>query len=47
MFLRSLRKKLREKIGLHSYVIWYDSVIKTGNLKYQNELNSNNLLYYL
>lgn len=29
-----------------SYVIWYDSVTNTGELKWQNELNERNRCYF-
>lgn len=40
-FVDSLTKSLKNKNNNHK-VIWYDSVIKTGELKWQNELNNLN-----
>jgi len=40
-FVSMLTVAMHEKIP-HSQVIWYDSVISTGQLKWQNELNEKN-----
>lgn len=41
-FLRYLRKKLPEE----SQLIWYDSVIDSGSLRWQNELNKKNYEFF-
>lgn len=40
-----LRAATEEQIE-HGMVFWYDSVIETGELKWQNELNDSNLRFY-
>lgn len=40
-FVAMLTDAMHDKIP-HSQVIWYDSVISTGELKWQNELNDKN-----
>jgi mannosyl-glycoprotein endo-beta-N-acetylglucosaminidase len=40
-FVAMLTDAMHDKMP-HSQVIWYDSVISTGELKWQNELNSKN-----
>ncbi|KAF9027236.1 hypothetical protein BDZ89DRAFT_1067058 [Hymenopellis radicata] len=42
-----LQDELREKVGNHAEVIWYDSVIVTGQLAWQDRLNSLNLPFFL
>ncbi|KAI6119223.1 glycoside hydrolase family 85 protein [Pisolithus thermaeus] len=42
-----LRAKLRSKVGGHADVVWYDSVIISGELRYQNRLNHCNLPFFL
>ncbi|KAI6040983.1 glycoside hydrolase family 85 protein [Pisolithus marmoratus] len=42
-----LRAQLRSKVGTHADVVWYDSVIITGELGYQNRLNHRNLPFFL
>lgn len=42
-----LRAKLRSKVGAHADVVWYDSVIISGELRYQNRLNYRNLPFFL
>ena len=37
-FVKQIHRKLHDKIS-HAEVIWYDSVTKEGELKWQNELN--------
>ena len=38
LFVKQIHRKLHDKIP-HAEVIWYDSVTKEGELKWQNELN--------
>ncbi|KAI4487028.1 hypothetical protein M0802_012128 [Mischocyttarus mexicanus] len=45
-FVKYLTDNIRKEI-VHSEIIWYDSVIKTGELKWQNELNENNKDFFL
>ncbi|THU86766.1 hypothetical protein K435DRAFT_970165 [Dendrothele bispora CBS 962.96] len=42
-----LKKELRDKVGMHAEVVWYDSVIFTGHLAWQDRLNSLNLPFFL
>lgn len=42
-----LRSALQSTVGEHSEVIWYDSVIVTGRLAWQDRLNSLNLPFFL
>ncbi|XP_059482677.1 cytosolic endo-beta-N-acetylglucosaminidase isoform X2 [Neocloeon triangulifer] len=44
-FVADLTKAMHKEI-LHSQVIWYDSVIKEGKLKWQNELNEENKMFF-
>lgn len=41
-----LRYYLKTEIGGHTDVIWYDSVIYTGALAWQDRLNNHNLIFY-
>lgn len=41
LFLRYLTDQMHERVP-GSVVIWYDSVLKDGSLKWQNELNDGN-----
>lgn len=43
-FVAMLTDAMHSKIP-HSQVIWYDSVISTGELKWQNELNNKNRFF--
>lgn len=43
--VRSLSKRIHEEIP-HGTVIWYDSVIEDGSLKWQNEVNEKNVDMY-
>ncbi|XP_044838526.1 cytosolic endo-beta-N-acetylglucosaminidase isoform X1 [Mauremys mutica] len=45
LFLRDLREQLRQDVpgGL---VLWYDSVLQSGELKWQNELNEKNRVFF-
>ena len=45
-FVRLLRDKSREVLGSDSEIIWYDSVIDSGELKWQNELNEKNRAFF-
>ncbi|KAG6375348.1 glycoside hydrolase family 85 protein [Boletus reticuloceps] len=42
-----LKAELRVKVGPHAQVMWYDSVMYNGRLKYQNRLNGYNLPFFL
>ncbi|KAJ7886164.1 glycosyl hydrolase family 85-domain-containing protein [Mycena olivaceomarginata] len=39
--------ELKSKIGSHAEVVWYDSVVVTGQLAWQDRLNSFNLPFFL
>lgn len=41
LFLRYLTDQMHERVP-GSLVLWYDSVIQTGHLQWQNELNESN-----
>lgn len=41
-----LQYHLKTQIGDHIEVIWYDSVIYTGKLAWQDRLNNNNVVFY-
>ncbi|XP_054616456.1 cytosolic endo-beta-N-acetylglucosaminidase [Dunckerocampus dactyliophorus] len=45
LFLRYLTDQMHEQIP-GSMVLWYDSVIETGQLKWQNELNQSNRVFF-
>ncbi|CAJ0597895.1 unnamed protein product [Cylicocyclus nassatus] len=45
LFLRLLTDYMREAVE-HSRVIWYDSVIASGRLHWQNQLNELNKIWY-
>ncbi|XP_061702811.1 cytosolic endo-beta-N-acetylglucosaminidase isoform X2 [Syngnathoides biaculeatus] len=45
LFLRYLTNKMHEQVP-GSMVVWYDSVIETGELKWQNELNLANRVFF-
>ncbi|XP_054718354.1 cytosolic endo-beta-N-acetylglucosaminidase-like [Uloborus diversus] len=45
-FVQSLTQMMHDAIP-HSLVIWYDSVLNTGELKWQNELNEHNRNFFL
>ncbi|TCD66207.1 hypothetical protein EIP91_001654 [Steccherinum ochraceum] len=42
-----LEYELKREVGPHSEVIWYDSVIVDGRLRWQDRLNSVNLPFFL
>lgn len=47
--LRDFVKYLTQQIHLHvphGFVIWYDSIINSGHLRWQNELNASNKLFF-
>lgn len=46
-FLRKLRRDLRDKVHNCTQVIWYDSVVNSGKLNWQNELNNDNMFVAL
>ena len=41
-----LRHYLKIEVGEHTEVIWYDSVIYTGDLAWQDRLNNYNVVFY-
>lgn len=45
-FVKDLTRACRSKLGAASEVIWYDSVTRKGELKYQNELNEENEVFF-
>ncbi|PCH41736.1 glycoside hydrolase family 85 protein [Wolfiporia cocos MD-104 SS10] len=42
-----LETELKNKVGPHAQVIWYDSVIVDGQLRWQDRLNSYNLPFFI
>lgn len=42
-----LQNTLKVKVGPHAEVIWYDSVVTSGNLAWQDRLDSLNLPFFL
>lgn len=44
-FVRQLTKRIHEEIP-NGTVIWYDSVIESGSLSWQNEVNDENIDMY-
>lgn len=42
-----LQAELIAKVGPHAHAMWYDSVIITGQLRWQDRLNSLNLPFFL
>lgn len=45
LFLRYLTDQMHERVS-GSLVLWYDSVVQTGELKWQNELNQSNRMFF-
>ncbi|XP_072225317.1 cytosolic endo-beta-N-acetylglucosaminidase [Leuresthes tenuis] len=45
LFLRYLTEQMHERVS-SSLVLWYDSVIESGQLKWQNELNQSNSMFF-
>uniref|UniRef100_A0A915MGI0 Mannosyl-glycoprotein endo-beta-N-acetylglucosaminidase n=1 Tax=Meloidogyne javanica TaxID=6303 RepID=A0A915MGI0_MELJA len=45
-FLRKLRRGLRDNVHNCTQVIWYDSVVNSGELCWQNELNKDNKRWF-
>ncbi|AWP18362.1 putative cytosolic endo-beta-N-acetylglucosaminidase [Scophthalmus maximus] len=45
LFLRYLTDQMHERVS-GSLVLWYDSVIETGRLNWQNELNQSNKMFF-
>uniref|UniRef100_A0A667YW64 Cytosolic endo-beta-N-acetylglucosaminidase n=1 Tax=Myripristis murdjan TaxID=586833 RepID=A0A667YW64_9TELE len=45
LFLRYLTDQMHERVP-GSQVLWYDSVLETGQLKWQNELNQSNRVFF-
>ncbi|XP_067860277.1 cytosolic endo-beta-N-acetylglucosaminidase isoform X2 [Heptranchias perlo] len=44
-FLSYFHTRMQQAVP-HSLVIWYDSVLETGDLKWQNELNKHNKVFF-
>lgn len=45
MFIRHLTKRIHEEIE-DGMVLWYDSVVSSGMLLWQNELNERNIMFF-
>ncbi|KAM6904749.1 cytosolic endo-beta-N-acetylglucosaminidase [Xenentodon cancila] len=45
LFLQYLTEQMHERVS-SSLVLWYDSVIENGQLKWQNELNQSNRIFF-
>ncbi|KAF6719855.1 Cytosolic endo-beta-N-acetylglucosaminidase [Oryzias melastigma] len=45
LFLQYLTEQMHERVP-SSVVLWYDSVIQSGELKWQNELNQSNRMFF-
>lgn len=45
MFIRHLTKRIHEEIP-DGMVLWYDSVVSSGMLLWQNELNERNIMFF-
>ncbi|KAL2101498.1 hypothetical protein ACEWY4_003259 [Coilia grayii] len=45
LFLRYLTDQMHERVP-GSVIVWYDSVLKDGSLKWQNELNNDNRVFF-
>ncbi|XP_072298511.1 cytosolic endo-beta-N-acetylglucosaminidase [Eucyclogobius newberryi] len=45
LFLQYLTEQMHERVS-GALVLWYDSVVHTGKLSWQNELNQNNRLFF-
>uniref|UniRef100_A0A3B3ZNA2 Cytosolic endo-beta-N-acetylglucosaminidase n=1 Tax=Periophthalmus magnuspinnatus TaxID=409849 RepID=A0A3B3ZNA2_9GOBI len=45
LFLRYLTEQIHERVSA-GLVLWYDSVVQTGKLHWQNELNQNNRSFF-
>ncbi|XP_055008641.1 cytosolic endo-beta-N-acetylglucosaminidase isoform X2 [Boleophthalmus pectinirostris] len=45
LFLRYLTEQIHERVS-GGLVLWYDSVVQTGKLQWQNELNQNNRQFF-
>lgn len=45
-FVADLTRATRKLVGAASEVIWYDAVTRTGELKWQNELNTENEQFF-
>ncbi|KAM4717208.1 cytosolic endo-beta-N-acetylglucosaminidase isoform 2-T4 [Anableps anableps] len=45
LFLRYLTEQIHERVP-SSLILWYDSVIENGELKWQNELNQSNRMFF-
>lgn len=46
-WITMLQSEMRDKVGPHAEVVWYDSVIVSGQLAWQDRLNSLNLPFFL
>ncbi|KZT74625.1 glycoside hydrolase family 85 protein [Daedalea quercina L-15889] len=42
-----LENNIKQKVGPHAQAIWYDSVVVTGDLRWQDRLNNYNLPFFL
>ncbi|RPD55087.1 hypothetical protein L226DRAFT_547812 [Lentinus tigrinus ALCF2SS1-7] len=47
MWIAMLEQELKHKVGPHAEVVWYDSIIVDGRLRWQDRLNSVNLPFFL
>ncbi|KAF9266577.1 hypothetical protein L218DRAFT_956359 [Marasmius fiardii PR-910] len=46
-WITMLRHQLLDRVGKHTDVVWYDSVVITGQLAWQDRLNNYNLPFFL
>nr|VWP00370.1 AAA domain-containing protein [Ganoderma boninense] len=47
LWISLLEQELKRKVGPHAEAMWYDSVVVTGQLRWQDRLNSINLPFFL
>ncbi|RDX41228.1 hypothetical protein OH76DRAFT_1459242 [Lentinus brumalis] len=47
LWIAMLEQELKRKVGPHAEVVWYDSVVVDGRLRWQDRLNSVNLPFFL
>ncbi|KAF8341646.1 glycosyl hydrolase family 85-domain-containing protein [Cantharellus anzutake] len=45
-WISTLRKTLTDELGSHAQLIWYDSIVTTGELEWQNQLNEKNFPFF-
>lgn len=43
LFLYKLNCELKQRVGSHTQIIWYDSIKEDGKLDWQNQLNESNV----